>query len=209
MQNEINHDKATPAARKVAKSGWKSIGSTVGILLFAPLLAIFITVYVFQSYEVYGLSMSTTLQNGDRLIVQKFSKNWARIRGHEYVPRRGEIIVFDKPAFVATGSNDVRHLIKRVIGLPGERVVAKDGEYTVYNNEFPNGFNPDDGKDYAKDIITTPGNVDISVGPDEVFVSGDNRTNSLDSRNFGAIKTKSITGVATIRFLPIDNINNI
>lgn len=189
---------------EASKKGWKNIASTVAILLIAPILAIFITIFVFQSYEVYGMSMETTLQNGDRLIVQKLSKNWSAIRGKEYIPQRYEVVVFDKPAFLSNTSGDVDHLIKRVIGLPGERVVARDGHYTVYNVDNPNGFDPDKGQEYSKDILTTPGDVDITVGKGEIFVSGDNRTNSLDSRNFGAINAKSVTGIATIRFVPVN-----
>ena len=148
--------------------------------------------------------METTLQDGDRLIVQKLSKNWSAIRGKEYIPKRYEIVVFDKPTFLSSSSSDVDHLIKRVIALPGERVVARDGKYTVYNVDNPGGFDPDEGKEYAKDISTTPGEVDITVGMGEIFVSGDNRTNSFDSRNFGAINASSVTGIATIRFVPVN-----
>lgn len=192
-----------------SKKGWKSIASTISILLIAPLLAIFITIFVFQSYEVYGMSMETTLQDGDRLIVQKLSKNWSAIRGKDYIPQRYEIVVFDKPTFLSNSSGDVDHLIKRVIGLPGERVVARDGKYTIYNQDNPNGFNPDSGQEYAKDILTTPGDVDITVGENEIFVSGDNRTNSLDSRNFGSINVSSITGIATLRFVPVNNFKSL
>lgn len=102
---------------EASKQGWKNIASTAGIILLAPIIAIFITLFVFQSYEVYGQSMETTLQNGDRLIVQKISKNWSKIRGKDYVPERGEIVVFSKPQFVSSTAGDVDHLIKRVIGL--------------------------------------------------------------------------------------------
>ncbi len=183
--------------------GWRNIASTVAILVTAPILAIFITVFVFQSYEVFGLSMRNTLGNGDRLIVQKVSKNWSKIRGRKYVPQRGEIIVFSKPPSLSTTSDNITHLIKRVIGLPGDRVVVKDGSITIYNATHPDGFDPDAGQEYAKDILTTPGNVDIKVGAGEVFVCGDNRTNSLDSRRFGSISTDTITGVAKIRFAPV------
>ncbi len=102
-------DEHTKNSSESTKKGWKSIASTIGILLLAPILAIFITIFVFQSYEVYGQSMETTLQNGDRLIVQKFSKNWSRIRGKEYIPQRYEIVVFDRPLFLGgNGNNDVK-----------------------------------------------------------------------------------------------------
>lgn len=193
-----------------SKRGWKNIASTFSVLLIAPILAVFITMFVFQSYEVYGMSMETTLQDGDRLIVQKLSKNWSFIRGKKYIPQRGEIVVFNKPASLSsTSSDDVEHLIKRVIALPGERVVLHGGRYTVYNAENPNGFNPDKDQEYAEDITTTPGEVDITVGDGEIFVSGDNRMNSLDSRNFGAIAATSVTGVATIRFVPVNSFRNL
>jgi signal peptidase I len=190
------------------EKGWKSIASIVGVLIAAPILAIFITIFVFQSYEVFGQSMETTLQNGDRLIVQKLSKNWSSVRGKDYIPQRYEIIVFDKPISVSN-SGGVEHLIKRVIGLPGERVVVRDGNITVYNQENPNGFNPDDNQEYAKDILTTSGNVDITIGKNEIFVNGDNRDNSLDSRNFGAINVNKITGVALIRFIPVGSFTSL
>jgi signal peptidase I len=207
---ENTNTPVTPNPMQVASSrGWKNIASTVAILAIAPILAIFLTIFVFQSYEVYGMSMETTLQNGDRLIVQKFSKNWSSIRGKDYVPQRHEIVVFDKPTFLSGSTGDVDHLIKRVIGLPGERVVLADGKYTIYNEDNPDGFDPDEGQEYAKDILNTPGEVDITVGQKEIFVSGDNRSNSLDSRNFGAINTNSITGIATIRFVPINAFKNL
>jgi signal peptidase I len=203
---ELNPQSSAPLdpMREASSRGWKNIASTAAILLIAPILAIFITIFVFQSYEVYGMSMETTLQNGDRLIVQKLSKNWSAIRGKEYIPQRYEIVVFDKPSFLSGSSGDVDHLIKRVIGLPGERVVLRDGKYIIYNVNNPNGFNPDEGQEYAKDIINTPGEVDITIGNGELFVSGDNRGNSLDSRSFGSINAKSVTGTATIRFVPVD-----
>lgn len=192
-----------------AKSGWKSILSNLGLLILAPVLAVFITIFVFQSYEVYGLSMETSLQDGDRLIVQKVSKNWAHLRGNAYIPLRGEIVIFDKPDALGSLSGEVDHLIKRVIGLPGERVVVHGGKITVYNKDTPQGFNPDQGQEWSKDIISTSGEVDITVGRDEIFVVGDNRDNSTDSRKFGSISSDTITGVAKLRFAPVGNFRSL
>ena len=194
----------SPGPTSSKTNGWQSIVGVIAIILLAPLLAVLMTIFVFQSYEVFGASMETTLQNGDRLIVQKVSKNWSSIRGRDYIPQRGEVIVFDKPNSVTNSGGDVKHLIKRVIALPGERVVVKDGEVTVYNIDNLNGFNPDEGQEYAKDILTTPGSVDITVSDNEVFVMGDNRANSLDSRSFGSISGDSISGVALVRFIPVN-----
>jgi len=187
--------------KRAVKKGFKNISGTLTLLIAAPLLALLITSHVFHSYEVDGLSMDTTLQHGDRLIVNKFPKTIANINGSTYMPGRDDIIVFDRPKQISA-PDSVEHLIKRVIALPGERVFIKDGQVTVYNNDFPEGFDPDEGKEYSKDITTTPGNVDITVGQTEVFVLGDNRSNSSDSRVFGSIDTSTIVGNAVIRFIP-------
>lgn len=186
---------------KAVKKGLKNISGTLTLIIAAPLLALLITSHVFHSYEVEGLSMDTTLQHGDRLIVNKLPKTIANINGSTYMPGRDDIIVFDRPKQISA-PDSVRHLIKRVVALPGERVVIKDGDITVYNNEFPDGFNPDVGKEYSKDIVSTAGNVDVTVGQTEVFVLGDNRSNSSDSRIFGPIDTSSVVGNAVIRFIP-------
>lgn len=197
-------DENTTYDGEATRRGWKNIASTVGIFLLAPILAVFITVFIFQSYEVYGQSMETTLQNGDRLIVQKLSKNWSKVWGNEYYPQRYEIVVFDRPPFLSTTSEEVEHLIKRVIALPGERVRIENSKVTVFNSEHPDGFNPDEAQEYAKSITNTPGNVDITVSDGEIFVLGDNRTNSQDSRSFGSINASLINGIAKLRFVPVD-----
>lgn len=200
--DSINLPKSPDRKEAVAR-GWQSIASTVAILVLAPVLAVFITIFVFQSYEVYGASMENNLASGDRLIVQKLSRNWHKLRGDEYIPQRYEIIIFDKPRFISTGDN-VRHLIKRVIGLPGDRVVVKDGVITVYNAEHPDGYDVDEGQEYAANLAArTTGEADFTVEDGEVFVVGDNRSNSLDSRSFGPISIDSITGSALFRFLPL------
>jgi signal peptidase I len=175
----------------------------LAVLLIAPLLALTITAFVFQSYEVDGPSMQTTLENRDRLIIWKVPRTWARITKHDYIPKRGDVIVFIKKGLYESGGNREKQLIKRVIGLPGERVTIKDGKVTVYNSEFPGGFNPDKTLSYGKAITLTEGNVDVTVGAGEVFVCGDNRSNSLDSRYFGPVPVQDIVGKLTARILPL------
>ncbi len=186
------------------KDGSRNIFATLAILIAAPIMALLLTSFVFQSYEVFGPSMQETLQNGDRLIVVKAPRTWSKIQRKTFMPMRGQIVVFTKLDVLISSSDGNKQLIKRVIGLPGERVVVKDGEVTVYNNEHPDGFQPDKEAEYGKTITTTGGDVDVVVGEDEVFVCGDNRGNSLDSRAFGPIKTKDIVGTAAFRFLPLN-----
>lgn len=186
------------------REGWRSVVSTVLILLAAPLIAILLTTFVFQSYEVDGPSMETTLSNHDRLIVWKVPRTLARLTKNPYIPVRGEVVVFTKTdSPLPDHEAEDKQLIKRVIGLPGERVVVKDGKVTVYNKEHPGGFDPDAGTEYAESITVTPGNVDIVVPDSDIFVCGDNRNNSLDSRSFGTIKTEDIVGKLIFRIFPL------
>lgn len=187
-----------------SKEGWRSVVSTVLILALAPLMAWLMITFVFQSYEVDGPSMETTLQDNDRLIVVKTGKTIARLTNNDYIPKRYEIIIFVKHGLVELGTTGDKQLIKRVIGLPGERVVVTDGKMTVYNSEFPDGFDPDKDQNYAKSIAFTNGNVDLIVPEGEVFVSGDNRGNSLDSRSFGTVNNEDIIGKLVFRLFPIN-----
>jgi signal peptidase I len=189
--------------------GWKSVVSTLLIIIAAPLIAFALTAFVFQSYEVEGDSMEQTLQSGDRLIVLKTGKSWSRLRSKHYMPKRGDIVVFEKSDSVSAHDETERQLIKRVIGLPGDRVVVQDGKITVFNDEFPEGFNPDSNQPFSENIAkTTPGRVDIPVPEGEIFVCGDNRSNSLDSRSFGTIATSDVVGVLSLRIYPFSKFDH-
>jgi signal peptidase I len=186
------------------REGWRSVLSTLAILIAAPLIALLLINFVFQSYEVDGASMMNTLENRDRLIISKIPRSWARLTGNAYLPHRGDIIIFNKDNLYEFGESGEKQLIKRVIGLPGDRVVVHNEKITVYNSQHPEGFNPDDPNQHPGVGSLTSGAVDIMVGPNEVFVCGDNRGASLDSRSFGAVPAKDIVGKLLVRFLPLN-----
>ncbi len=195
--------------RKKNSEGWKSVASTMFIIIATPLLALLLITYVFQSYEVDGPSMETTLQNADRLIVWKAPRTLAQISGHDYIPNRGDIIIFHKTSGVDSAyETGDRQLIKRVIGVPGDRVVVKDGKVTVYNDQNVNGFNPDEvssnESDFSENTEKTGTYDDYTVNEGEVFVMGDNRPNSLDSRVFGPVKSHEIVGKLSFRIYPFN-----
>jgi len=148
--------------------------------------------------------METTLQNQDRLFVWKVPRTIAKITRNPFIPQRGDVIIFAKSDLNEFSGSTKKQLIKRVIGLPGERVVVKNGSLTVYNKEHPNGYEPDKSLPYGSAIVTTPGNVDITVPPGEVFVCGDNRPNSLDSRAFGTVSANDIVGKLAARIFPFN-----
>ena len=186
--------------------GLRSILSTVLLIATALSIAILLNTFVIQSYQVDGESMESTLQNNDRLIVNKLPRTVSRITGHQYVPARADIIIFNQaglPGFVGE-----KQLIKRVIGLPGERVVVADNKITVYNKRSPNGFNPDTTGKYKIDAdkITT-GSVDLVLAKNQIFVSGDNRPNSEDSRYFGPIDTNQVVAKLVLRILPLNKVS--
>lgn len=182
--------------------GLRDILQTVSVLFVSVLVAIGLITFVFQSYEVDGPSMENTLQNNDRLIVWKLPRTWARVTGHEYVPKRGDVVVFVERGLGAYGQPGERQLIKRVIGLPGERVEVKDGVVTVFNGTNPNGFQPDKTVGYSG-IPRTEGYANINVGKDQIYVMGDNRPESLDSRVFGPVSLNDVVGKLAVRVLPI------
>jgi signal peptidase I len=184
--------------------GLRDALSIVIVLLAALVLAWGLISFVFQSYQVDGPSMQTTLQNSDHLVVWKVPRTLARITGHEYVPQRGNIIVFNEPGLADFGQGANKQLIKRVIGLPGDRVVVKDGYITIYNKANPNGFDPDKTMPYGKVIPTTSGNIDITLGANQIFVCGDNRPDSLDSRVFGPVDVNNVVGKLVLRVLPLN-----
>lgn len=178
--------------------------SFMGLLLTAFAIAFILNAFVIQSYQVDGESMETTLQNNDRLIVDKVPRTLARLTGHSYTPQRGQIIIFnenDLPGFIGT-----KQLIKRVIGLPGDHVVVDNQKITIYNAAHPNGFDPDHSGIYSFTPATTPVDihVDVTLGPNQLFVCGDNRGNSEDSRYFGPIQTNQVVAKLVLRIMPIN-----
>ena len=189
-------------------SGLRDFGSFIGILGIAALLAFLLISFVFRSYAVDGPSMQSALQNEDKLIIWKVPRTIARLTGHQYVPNRGDVIIFSEDNLSACGQDGTRQLIKRVIGLPGERVAVKDGKYVVYNKAEPGGFDPDQIGAYDKQhqIATTTGSIDVTLGENQLFVSGDNRPDSCDSRAFGPISTDKVIGKLVLRLLPANKI---
>jgi signal peptidase I len=200
----LPEDTTTPEGGK-HRGAVREVLSTIGVLITALAVAFGFIVFVFQSYQVSGPSMQQTLHDQDRLIVWKLPRTWAKITGHQYVPNRGDIIIFTETNLAQFGQENTKQLIKRVIGLPGDRVVVANNTITVFNKAHPKGFQPDKTLPYGVNITEPaqqPGT--FTLAKDEIFVCGDNRTNSLDSRFFGPINTSQIVGKLAARILPLD-----
>lgn len=162
------------------------------LFIFTLSAVLILTTFFFKHTIVDGGSMMNTLEHQDHLIISDFL----------YTPERGDIIVFQDPA--VTGNDP---WVKRVIGLPGETVeirINTIGEYEVYIN----GNYLDEEYDYNS-LERAPIVGKWTVGEDEVFVLGDNRYNSTDSRVVGPIKSQSILGKVLFRIYPFDKIGTV
>ena len=148
-------------------------------------------VYVVQPFIVDGGSMLPTYHNKEFLLVDKFSY----LVGE---PNRGDIMIFK---LYEGGSNQYvgKHLIKRVVGLPGERVVVREGVTTIYNDTYPEGFTLDESFVMYKDKEK---NIDMILDENHYFVMGDNRAQSYDSRDWGPLDRENIKGQVLFRIYP-------
>jgi signal peptidase I len=170
----------------------KELIEWIKTIVFAVILAFLISVFITPTI-VRGESMYPTLQNSNYLIINKTAYWFSK-------PEKGDIIVF-KSHIKDEKGND-KDLVKRVIGVPNDHIVVKDGN--VYINDELQSENYING-DY------TDGNVDIIVPEDEVFAMGDNRPNSFDSRaqEVGTVKIKDeIIGKVVVRLYPFNEITN-
>lgn len=180
-----------------------SISFFIACVLVGTLL---INTFIFRSFSVVGPSMESTMYTGDRLIVNRLPVTWSQLQNKQYMPDRGQIIVFKNPKYTAGIAEE--YIVKRVIAFPGERVVLKDGSYTIYNKDNPDGFNPDDSNN-GEPGSPTSGAVDMIVPSGELFVSGDHREGnfSMDSRNgLGTIPLYDVVGPVSLRIFPFDKI---
>ncbi|MGI6065280.1 MAG: signal peptidase I [Bacillota bacterium] len=157
--------------------------------LLAVIIALIIRTYFFQITEVYGQSMYPTLHNRDRLFTNRIVYTLSE-------PARGDIVILDAPD--RAGS----YYVKRTIALAGDHISIKDG--VVYRN----------GEALEEQYINgnyTEGDIDTLVPPDTVFVMGDNRGNSHDSRSpdVSFIPVEDIKGKAIFRIWPLDGFGKI
>lgn len=182
------------------KSKSSSLGGFIATVIAIIVLAFALRSFVFQPYEIPSSSMETTIMTGDILFAEKVSYCFSE-------PEQGDIVTFTEPELLTANgsleSDDSRTLIKRVIAVGGQQVdlrngvvyvdgVALDEPYTGGKPSYPLGAT----------TVTYP----YTVPDGCIWVMGDNRTNSKDSRYFGAIPVDSVTGRAVFIYWPLSSI---
>jgi len=187
MENNTELEKKN---HPVAKSKWKEHAANAWDLVkFAAIaLAIVIPIRLFvaQPFVVSGESMYPTFDNNQYLIIDELS----------YIvssPHRGDVVVFRYP------NDPSRFFIKRLIGLPDEKIQIKNGVVTIFNKDHPEGFTLDEP--YIDQPFSTT--QDYTTGDNEYFVMGDNRNESSDSRIWGNVPAKLMIGRVYLRLLPL------
>lgn len=159
------------------------------VFVIAAAIIIPVRWFLFQPFVVTGPSMKPNFQDGDYLIIDELSY---RLRE----PARGEVIVLRFP------NDPSQFFIKRLVGLPGERVVIESGRVVIYNSENTDGLPLDES--YIPADVPTYGAVDIRLGTQEYYVLGDNRLASSDSRVWGRLPGKDIIGRVYVRAFPLN-----
>jgi signal peptidase I len=168
------------------RSNWsrsirQALRDTAGTIVPAILIALLIHLFLAQATRVYGQSMEPNIHENQRLVIEKVSY-------HLHGPRRGDVIVLHDP------SGGPELLIKRVVGLPGEKITLADGKVYV------------DGRPLSEPYLqqVTQWGRSWVVPPLHVFVMGDNRGASRDSRSFGPVPMVDIVGHAAFRYWPFE-----
>ncbi|RJQ35980.1 signal peptidase I [Candidatus Parcubacteria bacterium] len=190
----MSFDSALPPRRseptpepKFASTLRRTIGEFLRLAVIAAAIALPIRYFIAQPFVVDGASMSPNFIDGQYLVVDELTYFLRP-------PERGEVVVFRYPR------NPQTHFIKRIIGLPGETVEIREGDVYIANAEYPDGFKLEES--YLPEDVHIPGAFKFVLGPEEYVVLGDNRAESSDSRYWGTLERRLITGRAIFRAWP-------
>ncbi len=163
------------------------------VLIIGAFAVVAIRYFVFKPFVVKGTSMEPNFHEKEYLIIDELSYHFKE-------PQRGEIVV------VRTYTDDREYFLKRVIGLPGERIEITNGRVKVFNTEHIDGAYINE-TNYLNPSVLTTGDINVKLGPNEFYVLGDNRPASLDSRRIGPIQRGDVVGRVLLRGWPLDRLD--
>jgi signal peptidase I len=180
----------TPLKKSKIREHVEKVWDLIKFAAIALAIVLPIRMYIAQPFIVSGESMFPTFKDGQYLVIDELSY-------HTGNPKRGDVVVFRFP-------NDTsRFFIKRVIGLPNEKISIRSGVITVRNKDYPEGFSLTEPY-VNEDFNTTE---DYATEDEEYFVMGDNRNRSSDSRDWGVVPRSDMIGRAYLRLLPVNDMD--
>ena len=189
-------DEPTGDAPSSSRAVARSVAEWILVVVGAVLAALLVKTFLFQAFRIPSESMVPTLLVGDRVLVNKVSYKLHDVH-------RGDVVVFSRPDKLQDPSGtEPEDLIKRVVAVGGDTVVARDGVLYVNNQPMTEPYVQKGGGTFHLDEAVT-------VPKGDVFVMGDNRENSQDSRYFGPIPTSTIIGRAFVRMFPFNRFGSL
>jgi signal peptidase I len=168
-----------------------SLLEVLEVAVIAVVAVFIVRTFLVQPFLVDGSSMSPTFSNGDYVLVDELTYDLR-------APERGEVVVFHDPQDYST------YFIKRIIGLPGERVTIANDVITVYDTANPKGIPLDES--YLPKGTDTSGTYDFTLSSSSYLALGDNRSESYDSRMWGPLPKANIVGLVRVRLWPLNDI---
>jgi signal peptidase I len=191
------------------KESYFGVGSflleIIKVFVLAVVIITPIRIFLFQPFFVQGASMEPNFEDGQYLIINElgYKETSVGIGGKQFFEvssfkelKRGDVIVFRYP------KDPKQYFIKRVIGLPGEKIEIKENRIYIFNQENPDGFILNE-IGYLPEKTNTSGDQTKLIGDGEYFVMGDNRSYSHDSRAWGTVGKEFIIGKVLVRAWPI------
>lgn len=172
----------------------RGIWDTAKVFLVSLAIIVPIRAYVVQPFFVRGASMAPSFLDGEYLVIDELSYDI-----HLRPLQRGDVIVFRYPL------DHSQYYIKRIIALPRERIRISNGQIMIINAASPGGFVLDESP-YLPAAETTEGTLDVQLRSDEVFIIGDNRDHSSDSRAWGPLPIDLVVGRAWVRAFPFTRV---
>jgi signal peptidase I len=174
----------------------------LGVIVAAVVVAVLLRTFVLATYSIPSASMEPTLQVGDRIVVDKLAYDFHGVG-------TGDIIVFATPPGEDCAGPPVANLVKRVIGLPGQTISLSDGRVYINGTVLPQSWLP---ATVQTETYAGPSSKPFAlhqtytVPKGDVFVMGDNRTDSCDSRYWGPVPESTIVGKVDVRIWPLSRV---
>lgn len=191
MFNKQKGQEVLPSDTSLFKEALIFLWEVLKVVIISLIIILPIRYFVIQPFYVKGASMEPNFYDHEYLIINEIGYRFEE-------PKRGEVVVFKYP------NNTREYFIKRIVGLPGEKLEIKDGKVIIYNQEHPQGVVLEE--DYLSPWQQTNGHKIVELDLDEYYLLGDNRLSSLDSRSFGPVERRYIIGKVLFRGWPLSKV---